>query len=222
MAPHGTTRLGPTRARVLQVLQDAGTSLTSSDVAGRLGIHANSARFHLDAMAADGLVERRREDRAVPGRPRVMYDAVAAAPDVVDRRYRVLSEMLSDALRLHADDAGGVAERAGRAWGQGLVSRTRRHPSGEGTGTEERQLGSLVETLSRVGFDSHVHEDDDGLRVDIGHCPFLDVAREHQDVVCALHLGLMRGVLEGSGSDIAVAGLQPLVEPSLCHARLVR
>lgn len=222
MAPISTPRLGPTRSRVLELLQDAATRLTAAEVAMRLGVHANSARFHLDALAAAGLVGRHREDRAVPGRPRVLYDAVPAAPDVADRRYRVLSEMLTDALRLQASDPAGVAERAGRAWGGELAGRSGDSPSRKRATAEEPGLGSLVDTLAEVGFDSHVHEDHDGVRVDISHCPFLDVAKDHQDVVCSLHLGLMRGVLEQIGSDLAVTDLQPLVEPSLCQARLVR
>jgi predicted ArsR family transcriptional regulator len=39
-------------------------------------------------------------------------------------------------------------------------------------------------------------------------------------VVCPIHLGLMRGVLESAGASVAVDDLAPFVEPDLCVAHL--
>ena len=66
------SHLGPTRSRVLGVLREADEPVGAAEVAGRLGIHPNSARFHLDALADAGMVERRSEGRSVPGRPKVL------------------------------------------------------------------------------------------------------------------------------------------------------
>jgi predicted ArsR family transcriptional regulator len=56
----------------------------------------------------------------------------------------------------------------------------------------------------------------------VSHCPFLEVAEEHEDVVCAMHLGLMRGVLERREAPLGVRDLEPLVAPGLCLAHLSR
>lgn len=202
--------LGPTRRRVLAVLQDAAGPMTVQQVADRLGLHPNSVRFHLDALAtgeADAAVVRDREPRGTPGRPRVTYAATSAAPGVAPRRYQELAGMLAAFIEAEVDDPATIAERLGRAWSGSLPPR-------------EEPLGALVAGLGEVGFGSRVVEDGDGPRVEVTHCPFLEVAADHEDVVCGLHLGLMRGVLEQAGSDWAVADLQPLVEPGLCVARL--
>jgi predicted ArsR family transcriptional regulator len=46
------------------------------------------------------------------------------------------------------------------------------------------------------------------------------VAERHQDVVCALHLGLMQGVLAQLRAPVGTDRLQPFAEPSVCTADL--
>jgi putative alpha-1,2-mannosidase len=51
-------------------------------------------------------------------------------------------------------------------------------------------------------------------------CPFLEVARDHQDVVCAVHLGLVRGALSELGVDVQARDLIPWAEPDACITHL--
>jgi predicted ArsR family transcriptional regulator len=53
-------------------------------------------------------------------------------------------------------------------------------------------------------------------------CPFLELARAHQDVICPIHLGLMRGALAELGVRTRATKLEPFVQPDLCVARLAR
>ena len=57
-------------------------------------------------------------------------------------------------------------------------------------------------------------------RLCLRQCPFREVAEQHQDVICALHLGLMRGALDRMRAPVTAERLDPFVEPSLCVARL--
>jgi predicted ArsR family transcriptional regulator len=231
-APDRTHGLGPMRARVLALLQDVAGPLTALEIAERLGIHANSARFHLGALEAGGLVERRSPAHRGRGRPTVLYAARPAAPDVTDRRYRLLAEMLGDVVAAKTASSAEAGEEVGRRWAAELPLRAGGGAPGERPdegGQDSRHavsepdgLTTLVSTLGSVGFDSHVVEDDDGLRIEISHCPFLEVAEKHREVVCSLHLGLMRGVLERADAPVGVRALHPLVEPSLCLAPLTR
>lgn len=47
-------------------------------------------------------------------------------------------------------------------------------------------------------------------------CPFLDVERQHPDVVSSLHLGMMRGALQTLAAPVEAHDLAPFVQPSLC------
>ena len=210
--------LGPTRARVLWLLQDAGEPLTAADAGSRLGLHVNSVRFHLDGLAGDGLVLRHREERNTPGRPRVLYTAATASPRVAPRSYRLLAEILTSMLTDKLPEPAATAEEAGRAWGRYLS----RLPEPFRLPEEPEALGTLVAALDDLGFGSHVVDEPDSLRLEVGHCPFLEVAEGHHDVVCSVHLGLIRGILDQTGAPVAADTLEPLVEPSRCIAHLAR
>ncbi|HEY0950355.1 helix-turn-helix transcriptional regulator [Nocardioides sp.] len=208
--------LGPTRARVLALLQDATEPMTAAAVGARLGLHVNSARFHLDALAEDRLVVREREERSTPGRPKVLYAAADAAPAAAHRSYRLLAEILTGVLADRLPEPSATAEAAGTAWGRFLTPPT---PPFQRT-EPAAALEVLVASLDAVGFDSHVVDEPDDLRLEVSHCPFLEVAERHHDVVCAVHLGLIRGVLEQTGAGVRATALEPLVEPSRCIAHL--
>ncbi|MGV0834777.1 helix-turn-helix transcriptional regulator [Mycolicibacterium thermoresistibile] len=213
-----TYGLGPTRARVLALLQDAGDPMTAATIGVRLGLHANSIRFHLDALTTDGLVVRHREERASPGRPRVLYAAARSAPPVARRSYRLLAEVLTVLLIETLPDPAAAAERAGRSLAGSLRSGDDPVPRPR----EQEALQTLVGTLDRIGFESRVVDEPNSLRLEVSHCPFLEVAMAHHDVVCAVHLGLIRGILERVHAPVGAETLEPLVEPSRCIAHLTR
>ena len=48
----------------------------------------------------------------------------------------------------------------------------------------------------------------------------IGLAIEHEDVVCAVHLGLMQGMLAELDAPIVADRLEPFVQPSLCVAHL--
>lgn len=210
--------LGPTRTQVLALLQDAGRPMTADEVGQRLDMHPNSVRFHLDALATRKDVVRDREPRSTPGRPRVTYAATPEAPRVARRRFLLLAQLLAGLVGEHLADPAAATEEAGRAWSQSLPLPVR--PGG--TATEAEALDLVTDSLEEAGFESRAVDDRDGLRIEVTHCPFLEVASDNQHVVCSLHLGLMRGVIERLRAPITVQGLEPLVEPGLCRARLSR
>lgn len=210
--------LGPTRARVLALLQDADEPMTAAAAGARLGLHVNSVRFHLDGLTDDGLVVRRREERSTPGRPKVLYAAAATAPGVAHRSYRLLAEILTSLLTDKLPNPAASAEQAGDAWGRYLSP----PPQPFHKPQESEALQVLVHALDNMGFDSHVVDEPDSLRLEISHCPFLEVAEGHSDVVCSIHLGLIRGILDQIKAPVAAGTLEPLVEPSRCIAHLSR
>ena len=57
-------------------------------------------------------------------------------------------------------------------------------------------------------------------RILLHHCPFLEAARQHPEVVCAVHVGLMDGVLGQMGARARTDRLEPFVAPDLCIAHL--
>jgi predicted ArsR family transcriptional regulator len=67
MDPEPAAPLGESRERVLAVLRAAQRPVDVQEIAGRTGLHPNTARFHLDRLMAAGLVTREAGQRGLPG-----------------------------------------------------------------------------------------------------------------------------------------------------------
>lgn len=209
----------PVRSRLLALLRDSERPQDVHALADRLGLHANTVRAHLVVLAEAGLVSAQPEPRDRPGRPRLAYRATDA--NEVEHEpsggYRLLAEILASYLAAAAPDPGGVAEQAGTAWGRYLVERPAPFQAVEPRAAVER----IVAMLAELGFAPELDDTDPTApRVLLRRCPFLDVAKDHQEVVCSIHLGLMRGALDELGVDVAARDLLPFVEPGLCVSHL--
>ncbi|WP_055482662.1 helix-turn-helix domain-containing protein [Sphaerimonospora mesophila] len=212
--PGGVPALNESRSHVLAALQEAARPLSAGEVAKRVRLHANTARFHLDALVEGGLAERNVEDREQPGRPRILYTARPGSAHTGRRSYRLLAEILAGSLAAETPQPAQAALRAGRAWGRYLADRPppfRRLDADSAT----RQL---VRMLDDIGFAPE--STDDGRKVLLHHCPFRETAEEHQEVVCSIHLGLIQGLLAELGAPVEAERLDPFVEPGLCIAHL--
>ena len=208
--------VGESRGRVLDVLRAAGGPVGVQDVAEQVGLHPNTARFHLDGLVDAGLAERHTEDRTLPGRPRAVY--VAAATDVAagQRSYRLLAEMLTGIVADVVPEPAKAAEAAGVAWGRYLAER----PAPSQQVDVREGVRRLRNVLADAGFAPETTNDPGYPIIPLRHCPFREVAEQHQEVVCSLHLGLMRGVLAEVRAPLQAKRLEPFVEPSLCLAHL--
>jgi predicted ArsR family transcriptional regulator len=217
LAPEDASPLGRSRADVLDMLRAADGPLGVREVAQRMGLHPNTARFHLEALTDAGLAARETEDRETPGRPRIGYRAVTDSP-AGRRRYRLLAEMLANLIAGTMPEPGRAAEDAGREWGAYL---TEQPPPYQKLPAEEA-IPKLTAIMEELGFAPQAEAGDDGgqYRLCLRQCPFREVAKHHQDVICSLHLGLMRGALARMRAPVTADRLDPFVEPSLCVARL--
>src|SRR5487761_1230417 len=80
LAPEEGPALGRSRTDVLDMLRAASQPLGVREVAQRMGLHQNTARFHLEALVEAGLAAGGGEGRDTPGRPRIGYRAVSGGP----------------------------------------------------------------------------------------------------------------------------------------------
>jgi predicted ArsR family transcriptional regulator len=206
--------LGRSRTRVLDELQAAGSSVGVADLARRVGLHPNTVRFHLDALAEAGLAARTVEPAARAGRPRVLYSATPDSAGAGRRSYRLLAEILAGHLAAHARRPAGTAVEAGREWGRSLA----RRPAPFQDVAAANAIGQLVDVLDDIGFlpELVTGGDDGGTQIRLRHCPFREIAAAHREVVCSVHLGLMQGLLADLHAPVTAARIRPFVTPSSC------
>ena len=179
------------QARVLATLADAGRALTLGELQDRTGLHPNTLRGHLDAIVAGGNASRIAARSGGRGRPAWSY--LARQPE-----YAALAMALADGLDRgtapdsRADAAGTLdpaATRGGLAWGERLRSQL---------GAIEDGRERVLLALAHTGFAPQ----DSGDQVTLHACPILEAARSHPAVVCAVHLGLVEGVLGAEGAQL--------------------
>ncbi|MDT3441388.1 MULTISPECIES: metalloregulator ArsR/SmtB family transcription factor [unclassified Pseudofrankia] len=118
-----------------------------------------------------------------------------------------------------ADDDGAVGDSADVGRGRGDGSRL------ADAASRRQPVARLVRLLDDLGFAPEppgvgVDAGSD-LRVRLRHCPFLELAETRAQVVCPVHLGVMRGALDAWKAPLTVDRLEPFAEPDLCVAYLV-
>jgi predicted ArsR family transcriptional regulator len=221
---------GVSRVAVLEALRVNAGSLDVQAIAELVGLHTNTVRSHLDQLIEAGLVESAVQERKTPGRPRILFRATAARGAGPENSYKVLAEILASGIRDGEPAPGAVAAIAGRRWGRHLEQQ-------DGAGDEAvdsgRALERVVALLDDVGFAPRVSkapaalavtgdmpDAGEGTVIEVHRCPFYDIAREHTDVVCSVHLGLMQGALDQMQAPPLTVRLEPFVRPDLCLVHL--
>jgi predicted ArsR family transcriptional regulator len=199
----------PLRRRLYRYVVHSDEAVGREAAAAAIGVAVHTAKFHLDRMVADGLLEveyRRLTGRTGPGagRPAKLYrrsdrDFSVSLPE---RHYDLLSDVLADAadasvaLRLPVDHvAPEVAHRHGELHGAEWAARE----------PDDEPIEALARALDDVGYEPHI---DDG-RMVLENCPFDRVARDHTALVCGLNLDFVRGVVDGLGCPGVTASLEP-------------
>jgi len=207
----------PSRLRILEALQEAGAPLDARELGARVGLHWNTVRSHLRVLAEAGLASAEREERARPGRPRVLYEATAEPFD--DRAltsHRLLVQILASHLAGSERDPSARAEEAGRAWGAHLV----RRPPPSASISKKKAVDQVVGLHEQFGFRPELRESTSGQEIVLKHCPFQEVASTYPTVICSVHLGLIRGALTELGPGVEADSLEPFAEPGACIAHV--
>lgn len=212
----GGAPLSRPRLAVLERLRLHGRPATSSELAAELGAHPNTVREHLDALVDQGLVIRERGPARGRGRPAWRYAAAEGEPDPRVRDYAGLATALAGHLERVSPDPAADGLEVGREWGRELA--TGSSADSAAGGSTGRARHRVVGLLRELGFDPQA--DARATTVALRRCPLLDAARRHPQVVCQVHLGIVRGALEVYRGDPEPTALLPFAEPGACRLHL--
>jgi predicted ArsR family transcriptional regulator len=180
-----------TRFRLHRYLRLSGRAVSVRELSARLSLHPNTLRPHLRRLEDVGLVASETRRGATVGRPQTLY-SVVEQDSAADRDYRLLAEILAALVRGRRALAG--AEDLARDWGAYLVRRDAPKPGARSPAG--RSLALLQEAMARAGFDPRFRRTErDAVEISMRDCPFRDLLDEHRDLVCAVHRGLLLGML---------------------------
>ncbi|HEX5191166.1 MAG TPA: helix-turn-helix domain-containing protein [Solirubrobacteraceae bacterium] len=189
----------PTRARVFELLGALRRPASTEELAEELGLHPNGIRLHLERLQEAGLVQRRRE-RLARGRPRdtwtVSPDARPGGDPPTD--YAALARWLVRSLAANGTRVRDM-EATGRRVGRELAA------------DEDDRAGEqrLFDTLTSLGFAPEREPlGKDRLIYRLRNCPYREAVHERQPLVCGLHRGMTRGMLDAIDPDTRLVGFE--------------
>jgi predicted ArsR family transcriptional regulator len=198
-----------TRYRLYRYLRLSGRPVAIRELATRLSLHPNTLRPHLRRLEEVGLVAREsRRSTATVGRPQALYVAVDVEPSE-GRDHKLLADILSGLLT--SPRQRERAEELARDWGVYLVGRTAPRPGARRPAGPN--LAPVQDALARAGFTPRFRRTGKrSVEITLRECPFRDLLDDHRDLVCAVHRGLLDGILGASRPPLRMSSFEPLAE----------
>lgn len=197
----------PVRRDLFDLVVRSRTAVSRDQAAESLGIATHTAKFHLDRLVEEGLLEvefKRLTGRTGPGsgRPAKLYRRTdrELTISLPERHYDLLSRILATAVAeatTSGEPVGVIAARVARdegaAWGSDLGP------------LDADELERLATALAAGGYEPWIEEQ----TMFLGNCPFHRVAKEQTELVCGLNLEFVSGVATGAGCDGVATRLDP-------------
>ena len=173
------------------------------------GLHENTLREHLAALVRRGVVRRQRAEPSGRGRPAWLYELTGE--DSARSEYAGLAATLAATIARTSENPGRVATAAGEEWGRELARDRGAVPVSPIAAREQ-----VLRLLDDLGF-APVTEPEHPADVRLTRCPLLEAAHRHREVVCGVHLGIVRGALAEYGADPAGSELRPFAARGSCR-----
>lgn len=194
----------PNRRLVYDWVVAQGRPVGREEAARSLGITRSLATFHLDRLAAGGLLDasyRRLNGRVGPGagRPARVYERAdhEIAVSLPDRHYDRVAALFAGALERLGDGAPPPdLVEAARAFGTGLA---------DGAPATGDARDRLLAALAAAGYEPRI--DTDGT-IRLANCPFHAIAATHRSIVCGTNLAMAEGMVEATQADVL-----PVLDP---------
>ncbi len=204
----------PMRRALYRYVVDQPRPVSRDQAADGVGVSRHVAKFHLDKLQDEGLLEveyRRPPGRGGPGagRPAKLYrrSSRELAVSLPERRYELAGRVLVEAIEDAEHDGVAIAEalrtaaeRAGRALGDEA-----RRRAGADAG-RAAQADTARGMLAELGYEPRA--DDGGLI--LANCPFHALAQDYTEVVCGMNFDLIDGLLAG----LELADLRARLDPA--------
>jgi len=185
--------------------------VSTDQAATATGIARHNAKFHLDRLVNEGLLETefsRPQGRGGPGagRPTKFFRRAAREVSVTlpERRYELAGQLLATAVDDSVREGSSVLEELMRAAERtGLAaaeSTTLQHIE-----SDVDPVSSTCQALAAHGYEPRRDSD----TITLANCPFHALAKEHTALVCGMNLALVGAITERLGEGTLSARLDP-------------
>jgi predicted ArsR family transcriptional regulator len=217
------------RALYLFVLSQP-DAVSREQAAAAVGLPLHSAKFHLDRLVGEGLLEvefRRLSGRTGPGagRPSKLYrrSSRQLSVSLPERHYDLAGDVLASAIDRSIQDAVPIAEavrEAASAKGRRIAAafvdeaQPEASPAPGGSDRDDTGLRRVGDLLAHHGYEPR----SSNTEICMANCPFDRLATEHTELVCGMNLALIDAVIDGLGTRGLSAELAP--QPGFCCVKV--
>lgn len=186
----------PVRRQLYQFVCSQPGLVSRDQAADAVGIPHHQAKFHLDRLTAEGLLESdyaRVSGRSGPGAGRTSKLYRRARRDIAvslpQREYELAGRLMATAIARSAGTGEPVAEVLNR------VAREYGHTMAVGS-TPPKDAGAAlqraVRVLRRYGYEPRFSDSE----VELANCPFHALAQEQTELACNMNHALITGVAD--------------------------
>lgn len=178
-----------------------------------LGITRHQAKFHLDRLEAEGLLDTgyaRLTGRAGPGagRPAKLYrrsprDIAISLPD---RRYELAGQLMAAAIAETVSSGAPIISALHRVAAAHGATVGRAATASEGSPASfDDALSVVVRVLCASGYEPQAQS----TRIIMTNCPFHALAQAHTELVCQMNQALIAGLADTVAPHYLEAQLEP-------------
>lgn len=209
----------PTRRHILVEFYRDPSPRTASDVADQMEISRPVARAHLEVLRATGFL-RAEPRRGRRGKPAHLYALDTSTPRWMPhppRQMALLSLLVLEAASLPPERIPGLIEQVGFDYGMAIAELRRPLEPGRDFVSDVTQA---IAPLSVLGVALQVDQEAHGSRqVDLTiHDPiFREACPERLDLVCRLHVGIVRALIRDVPYSAEVTPIDGGVEGGMCR-----
>jgi predicted ArsR family transcriptional regulator len=202
----------PIRRDLYLYVVDQVQPVSRDQAADGVGVARHTAKFHLDKLVEDGLLDtefKRLTGRQGPGagRPTKLYRRSGRQFEVTlpERHYDLAGQLMAQAI----DDSARTGEpvvsalhAAAAELGARVAVQTRDDAA---PADPEQRVAIVRDVLTAHGYQPRQQD----RTITLLNCPFHLLAQEHTALVCGMNLALLGAVAENSGGGLLTARLDP-------------
>lgn len=186
----------PVRRQLYRFVCSQPGLVSRDQAADAVGIPHHQAKFHLDRLTAEGLLESeyaRLTGRSGPGAGRTSKLYRRAGRDIAvslpQREYELAGRLMATAIARSAGTGEPVAEvlnRVAREYGRAIAAGSA-PPTDAGAAMQR-----AIRLLRRYGYEPRFSESE----VELANCPFHALAQEQTELACTMNHALITGVAD--------------------------
>ncbi len=213
----------PTRYYIYNYISTRHQEVTVQEIADEFEIHPNVARLHLTKLEDVNMLVSETRKTGKGGRPSRLY---CLSGDIIQlhfpyRDFQLLSKIAIGTMASLGEVGQKALYETGRKFGLELIEQElskNMQSADKLTFDEKINIIQTASTIAGLSPDFQVSQDKKKVYFQVFNCPFKEVAQEHIENVCEMHVEFLKGMFQALFSDIELIEGDNMLKGTGCEA----